>query len=345
MKSVKSERVLLSAGDQPKAQSSRWADLKQKGIKLYEDVKCTATELVQAASVKVTSTRVYLNKQVNVVRVRVHSVIVQGKQRASKLAEPIVSRALRAVHTAQSAKQFVFDLAASVKSRACLQYQELKSSGLRVYSVEKARLMGNMAKKTAAESRSKVTAAYDDAVATGSTLIDSSCKQARSATSKARLKTAELSTKTLEVVKDRNFQATAAGAAGGAAALGASGGVAGLTAGSVMGAAVGVVPALFTFGLSIPICAALGGGAGLVVGTAVGGAAGALGGGAAGYGLHAKSGDLREGAQKTAAKMSSSASFVKGKVYASANFVGERASEVRQRLVGGCTGGTGTNNQ
>lgn len=50
--------------------------------------------------------------------------------------------------------------------------------------------------------------------------------------------------------------------------------------GTVAGAAVGVVPAIFTFGLSIPAGAVIG----LCVGAAVGGSAGAVGGGALGYG-------------------------------------------------------------
>ena len=50
-----------------------------------------------------------------------------------------------------------------------------------------------------------------------------------------------------------------AGVAGGAAALGATGGATGLAAGSAVGAALGLVPAIFTFGLSIPVGAAIGG--------------------------------------------------------------------------------------
>merc|ERR1712136_193009 len=53
--------------------------------------------------------------------------------------------------------------------------------------------------------------------------------------------------------------------------------------GAVVGGAVGIVPALFTFGLSIPVCATIGGSIGLCSGTAVGSSVGAIGGGAAGY--------------------------------------------------------------
>lgn len=82
---------------------------------------------------------------------------------------------------------------------------------------------------------------------------------------------------------DPRAQVTAASAAGGAVALGVGGGAVGMTTGGVLGAAVGIVPAFFTFGLSIPVGAAVGAATGLGVGTAVGGTAGLVGGGAAGY--------------------------------------------------------------
>lgn len=76
----------------------------------------------------------------------------------------------------------------------------------------------------------------------------------------------------------------AASAMGGAMLLGAGGGAAGGVAGGLAGATCGVPLAVFTLGLSIPICAVVGGGAGVCVGATAGGAAGAVGGGAAGYG-------------------------------------------------------------
>mmetsp|Transcript_114078 Transcript_114078/g.368529 ORF Transcript_114078/g.368529 Transcript_114078/m.368529 type:complete len:99 (+) Transcript_114078:254-550(+) len=94
-----------------------------------------------------------------------------------------------------------------------------------------------------------------------------------------------------------------ASAVGGAVTLGAGGGATGLVSGGVLGAAVGVLPAVFTFGLSIPVCAALGSGAGLCMGSAVGGTAGLVGGGAAGYRLYA----LREGASPLASGQTSEA--------------------------------------
>lgn len=58
---------------------------------------------------------------------------------------------------------------------------------------------------------------------------------------------------------------------------GARGGGAGLLSGGVIGAACGLIPSVFTFGLSIPIGAVVGGGTGLVVGSSVGATAGAVG--------------------------------------------------------------------
>jgi chemotaxis protein histidine kinase CheA len=169
----------------------------------------------------------------------------------------------------------------------------------------------------------------------------SAAEQAQSTASHARVKTTELGHTALEVVKDAQFQATAAGALSGAATLGAGAGATGLATGTVLGAAAGILPAFFTFGLSIPIGAALGGGAGLFVGAAVGSAAGAAGGGAAGYKVHANRHLIQAAKDSTIEKVSSGAEYVRGRAFASAGFMKEKAAEVRTRLVGG-TGGTET---
>lgn len=93
----------------------------------------------------------------------------------------------------------------------------------------------------------------------------------------------ELGRSTVEFAKKPQTQVTAASAAAGGVICGTGGGVVGLTTGGIAGAIVGIVPAIFTFGLSIPIGAAIGGGAGLCVGSTVGGTAGTIGGGAVGY--------------------------------------------------------------
>jgi len=66
--------------------------------------------------------------------------------------------------------------------------------------------------------------------------------------------------------KDPMFQVTAASTTVGAMA----GGTVGMATGGTIGAAIGVVPAVFTFGISIPICGAIGGGVGCAVGTGAG---------------------------------------------------------------------------
>jgi len=100
------------------------------------------------------------------------------------------------------------------------------------------------------------------------------------------LKASELGANAKALALNPAAQATSAGAAGGAIAIGAAGGSLGLVAGGVAGAAVGLIPALFTFGLSIPISAAIGSGAGACLGTAAGGATGFVGGGTVGYGAY-----------------------------------------------------------
>lgn len=79
------------------------------------------------------------------------------------------------------------------------------------------------------------------------------------------------------------LQVAVTAGAGGAILLGSSGGTIGLLAGSALGASCGVVPAVFTFGLSIPAGAVLGGGVGLCAGTGAGATVGLVWGGAVGY--------------------------------------------------------------
>eukprot|EP00931_Biecheleriopsis_adriatica_P000344 TRINITY_DN100370_c0_g1_i1.p1 TRINITY_DN100370_c0_g1~~TRINITY_DN100370_c0_g1_i1.p1 ORF type:complete len:322 (-),score=80.12 TRINITY_DN100370_c0_g1_i1:100-981(-) len=167
---------------------------------------------------------------------------------------------------------------------------------------------------------------------------EASLERTRRAAQTAKVKSAELGSQAKEVASDGKVQATAIGAAGGAAMLGAGGGTTGLVAGSAVGALAGFVPAFFTFGLSIPVGAAIGGSTGLAVGTLVGGTAGALGGGAAGFGAYAHRSQIREGAAKTLAKVSSGADFVKGRAAAASGFLQEKVA--RGRFMGGGTGGT-----
>lgn len=85
--------------------------------------------------------------------------------------------------------------------------------------------------------------------------------------------------------RKRSAAITAASAAGGAVAMGTVGGATGFLAGGAIGAAVGIVPGLFTFGLAVPVSAAIGSGIGTISGVTMTGTVGAVGGGAAGYRL------------------------------------------------------------
>mmetsp|Transcript_56511 Transcript_56511/g.163903 ORF Transcript_56511/g.163903 Transcript_56511/m.163903 type:complete len:395 (-) Transcript_56511:249-1433(-) len=86
-----------------------------------------------------------------------------------------------------------------------------------------------------------------------------------------------------EVCARPRTQVATASAVGGAVALGSGGAAAGFASGGAVGAAIGLVPAALTFGLSIPIGAAIGGGIGAATGAGLGSAAGLVSGGALGY--------------------------------------------------------------
>merc|ERR1711935_721759 len=112
---------------------------------------------------------------------------------------------------------------------------------------------------------------------------------------------------------DRGVQVTAAGALGGAASVGVSGGAAGLATGSVIGALCGVPAAFFTFGLSIPMGAAMGGATGLCAGAVTGGAVGLVGGGATARSVHKHSDEIKGGAAGAFNKASGYKDFVSQK--------------------------------
>lgn len=86
-----------------------------------------------------------------------------------------------------------------------------------------------------------------------------------------------------ELACDKRFQITVASAGTGAAVLGTAGAAGGTMIGGATGALIGLVPAVFTFGLSIPIGAVVGGGFGCAAGATAGGTAGFVSGGTAGF--------------------------------------------------------------
>lgn len=108
-----------------------------------------------------------------------------------------------------------------------------------------------------------------------------------------RLASSELSPRS----KEEQVQVVTSTAVGGAAIGGTAGGVAGGALGTAIGAVAGLPLAIFTFGLSIPAGALLGGGTGACVGTTAGAGAGLAAGGAVGYAAHATHRQIRQGAE------------------------------------------------
>merc|ERR1712232_498622 len=125
---------------------------------------------------------------------------------------------------------------------------------------------------------------------------------------------------------EKGVQVTAASAAGGAMAVGATGGAAGLLVGGALGAACGVPLSFFTFGLSIPFGAAIGGGTGLCAGSAAGGAVGGAVGGVAGRKVYTKREAIADGYTVAMTKVSSYKDMAVEKAGNCKNLIGESAT-------------------
>lgn len=121
-------------------------------------------------------------------------------------------------------------------------------------------------------------------------------------------------TRAREIASDPAVQTSAASAAGGAAAMGTTGAAAGFIGGGAVGAAMGVPAAFFTFGMSIPLGAAVGSAAGLFTGAAVGGGVGLVGGGAAGYGAYTNKDKLKSSTGESLAKLKCGASDLRKRI-------------------------------
>lgn len=156
----------------------------------------------------------------------------------------------------------------------------------------------------------------------------------------AQGKAQDLKKKTGEVVSQKSFQATAASSMSGAVVVGTGAGVSGLVAGGCAGAVAGLPFALFTFGMSVPLGAALGGSAGLVTGAAAGATAGAVGGGAVGYGTYAKWDDISAAGKSVAGKACDGRDNVKAAASRSLDYARAAASAARARITGADTGST-----
>jgi len=165
--------------------------------------------------------------------------------------------------------------------------------------------------------------------------------RARVFTAKARIQDIAMNAAQLtkRTVTDRSVQVTAVGAVGGAASMGVSGGAAGLATGSVIGAACGLPAAFFTFGLSIPIAAAVGGATGLCAGAVTGGAVGLVGGGATARTVHKHSDGIKGGAAGALNRASGYKLYVSQKAKGYTDSVAETTMRMKSKLVGG-TGST-----
>merc|ERR550532_2009818 len=117
--------------------------------------------------------------------------------------------------------------------------------------------------------------------------------------------------KTMEVASKPSAQVAAASATGSAVLVGSAGSAAGLLCGGAMGAVIGILPAIFTFGLSIPVGAVIGGGCGVAVGGVVGSSAGFTGGGVTGYLAYRKRAEIKALLGKVLAKFGSAANQAK----------------------------------
>merc|ERR1712003_193278 len=108
--------------------------------------------------------------------------------------------------------------------------------------------------------------------------------------------------------------------------------------GGVVGAAVGLPAALFTFGLSIPVCAVVGATVGGTTGATVGGTTGAVGGGATGYYGYKHKDSIKAGYASAEKSVKDSYACAEKSVKDSVHNISDRVSSVLGR--GGSTGGT-----
>merc|ERR1719330_2170135 len=114
--------------------------------------------------------------------------------------------------------------------------------------------------------------------------------------------------------------------AGGAVCVGAPAAGIGLFAGGLIGGAVGILPAIFTFGLSIPFGAVVGAGCGMVFTGATGATVGFAGGSAVGYGGYAKRAQISAILKRVSTKVGAVAHQAKTKVVTLASKLKSKAA-------------------
>merc|ERR1712190_191058 len=150
-------------------------------------------------------------------------------------------------------------------------------------------------------------------------------------TTRAAVRAESLREQAMRLAVDRHVQVTTASAVGGAVTFGTAGGATGLVAGGAVGAVVGVPAALFTFGLSIPLCSTVGAVVGGGTGATVCGTTGLVGGGAVGYLGYAHKEEIKHGTTGVINKVGEYKDFGKAKVSESAAAITNKVCSVLGR--------------
>lgn len=208
-------------------------------------------------------------------------------------------------------------------------YLRLKGSTIEVVSTTRQRLT-----ETASATRQFVTETASRTALATKASVNARALATKESVLATKKFTAEIAAATADrttaIVTDRSVHVGAASAAAGAVGGATAGGAVGLLGGATTGGLVGVPFALFTFGASIPLCAALGGGLGMSAGAATGGAAAATAAGVSGYNGH-----------KYRKEISSGATSAWGKTVEKSLNLRNSAQQSLSALIGG-TGGTGS---
>lgn len=264
--------------------------------------------------------------------------VQRAQSRAASVASGITAGVGGLLNAAYNTPGAVIARATSARQLVAQSYDHLRREGVSVWSADLLRSTGELVNHTATDA---YAATGDRMIVTRAQLAGGAAvarRRAAAAATGARLhtvaaaKTAGTAARDLSVAgrrlaSEKSFQATFVSATGGAVACATGGGVTGMIVGGGLGAAAGLPMALVTFGLSIPVGAVLGGGAGLATGATIGAGAGAVGGGAMGYGAYSRRAQIGAAANKVAAK----ADEVRGAAQKSIANLGSAAAGARGR--------------
>eukprot|EP00933_Yihiella_yeosuensis_P021245 TRINITY_DN1685_c1_g1_i2.p1 TRINITY_DN1685_c1_g1~~TRINITY_DN1685_c1_g1_i2.p1 ORF type:complete len:361 (-),score=141.57 TRINITY_DN1685_c1_g1_i2:496-1578(-) len=145
---------------------------------------------------------------------------------------------------------------------------------------------------------------------------------------KAKKTAAEGKERVVKLVKDPEFHKLTISTGSGALVLGSAGGAFGAVSGVMVGGATGILPALFTFGLSIPAGALAGGVTGFFVGSSCGGSAGL----ASGYGLYKYRVELKDGVLTAKVKLLKNTERSRAKVLAITDMAKTTATKCTEKV-------------